>query len=100
MSVLNLRVLILLVLSSSSVASFAQTDSITLSQLQDCVRERFTRSLDADMTELEYGKKGEWIKYLPNIGVTYTVAGEPRPASRISVDTARALSKGARPFTT
>jgi hypothetical protein len=30
------------------------------------------------MTELEYSKKGEWIKYLPNIGVTYTVAGEPR----------------------
>jgi hypothetical protein len=80
MSVLNLRVLILLVLSSTSVASFAQTDSITLSQLQDCVRERLTRSLNADMTELEYSKKGEWIKYLPNIGVTYTVAGEPRPA--------------------
>jgi hypothetical protein len=100
MSVLNLRVLILLVISSTSVASFAQTDSITLGQLQGCIRERLTRSLDADMTELEYSKKGEWIKYLPNIGVTYTVVGEPRPASGISANTGRSLSKGARPFTT
>jgi hypothetical protein len=80
MSLLKLRVLIILVISFTSVASFAQTDSITLDQLQDCIRDRLSRSLDADMTELEYSKKGEWIKYLPNIGVTYTVAGQPRPA--------------------
>jgi 5-methylcytosine-specific restriction endonuclease McrBC GTP-binding regulatory subunit McrB len=32
------------------------------------------------MTELEFSNKGEWLKYLPNLGVIYTVAGEPRPA--------------------
>lgn len=80
MSVQSLRVLIIIVLNSASVASFAQTDSISLDQMQDCVRGRLARSLDADLTELEYSQKGEWIKYLPNIGVTYTVAGQPRPA--------------------
>jgi hypothetical protein len=59
MSVQSLRVLIIIVLNSVSVASFAQTDSISLDQLQDCVRSRLTRSLEADLTELEYSQKGE-----------------------------------------
>jgi hypothetical protein len=80
MSLLKLRVLIILIISLTPAASFAQTDSITLNQLQDCIRHRFTRSLEADMTELEFSNKGEWLKYLPNLGVIYTVAGEPRPA--------------------
>jgi hypothetical protein len=86
MSVQSFRVLIIIVLNFVSVNSFAQTDSISLDQLQDCVRGRLTRGLEADLTELEYSQKGEWIKYLPNIGVTYTVAGQPRPAVSTSTN--------------
>lgn len=73
MSVQSLRVLMMIVLNFASVNSFAPTDSISLNKLQDCVRGRLVRRLEVDLTELEYSQKGEWIKYLPNIGVTYTV---------------------------
>jgi hypothetical protein len=52
----------------------------TLPQLQDCIRTTQGRSLAADLTALEYSQKGEWLKYLPNLGITYTVVGQPRPA--------------------
>lgn len=73
---------ILLILTSLlPFCAQAQVDTtVTLEALEVCVRERFARSLDADLAALEYSTKGEWLKYLPNLGVTYTVAGEPRPA--------------------
>ena len=34
----------------------------------------------AHLLEFQEDKKGEWLKYLPNVGLTYTVAGAPRPS--------------------
>ena len=55
-------------------------NSTTLPQLLACIRHRHARALEAEMAALDYDQKGEWLKYLPNLGITYTVAGEPRPA--------------------
>ena len=32
------------------------------------------------LLEFQETKKGEWLKYLPTIGITYTIEGQPRPA--------------------
>ena len=32
------------------------------------------------LLEFTDSKKGEWLKYLPTIGITYTLQGKPRPA--------------------
>lgn len=79
-----MRIIALWFLAAGTIA--AQSDTISLNQLQDCVRERYRRSLDAELEALKYDKKGEWVKYLPNLGITYTVAGEPRPAVSTSTN--------------
>lgn len=36
------------------------------------------------LLEFQESKKGEWLKYLPNLGMTYTIDGKPRPRISIS----------------
>jgi len=38
--------------------------------------------LEADLKELDIKKKRSWTKYLPSLGLTYTVSGSPRPSLR------------------
>ena len=38
----------------------------------------------AELLEFQTSKKGEWLKYLPTVGVTYTLDGKPRPAISFS----------------
>lgn len=56
------------------------TNQQTLDSLTACIRSRHDRLLDAELAALQTNQKGEWLKYLPNLGITYTVAGQPRPA--------------------
>jgi len=41
----------------------------------------------AELTEFQETKKGEWLKYLPNLGVSYTFDNKPRPSASISSST-------------
>ena len=59
----------------------------TLDSLCDCVRNRYLLRLDAELAALDVGQKGQWIKYLPQVGVTYDIQGRPRPAASISTAT-------------
>jgi hypothetical protein len=36
------------------------------------------------LLEFKNSKKGEWLKFLPNLGITYTVNGRPRPGISLS----------------
>lgn len=42
--------------------------------------EHYQSLLEADLKELDLKKKKSWTKYLPSIGLTYTVSGSPRPS--------------------
>ena len=63
------------------------TQQRTLDSLCNCVRSRYLLQLDAELAALEVGQKGQWIKYLPQVGVTYDIQGRPRPAASISTAT-------------
>ena len=36
--------------------------------------------IESDLAELNIKQKKKWLKYLPTVGVTYTLEGKPRPA--------------------
>ncbi len=38
----------------------------------------------AQLLEYQSSKKGEWLKYLPTVGMTYTLDGKPRPTISLS----------------
>ena len=40
----------------------------------------------AELLEYQESKKGEWLKYVPDVGMTYTVAGQPRPSVSFSTN--------------
>jgi len=48
---------------------------------------RYAALLDAELAELRLSNKGSWLRYLPSIGITYTVTGEPRPMIAYSTNT-------------
>ena len=80
-------------LSAQEVVKTAATSDIPsnpereLDSLCDCVRQRYTLLLEADLESLDVSNKGQWVKYLPNVGVTYDIQGRPRPAASINTST-------------
>ena len=49
-------------------ALFASIDSFYAIQTQ------------AELLEYQESRKGEWLKFLPSVGITYTLDGQPRPS--------------------
>lgn len=39
---------------------------------------------ESQLLEYQTSKKGEWLKYLPTVGLTYTLDGKPRPTISFS----------------
>ena len=44
----------------------------------------YARQTHLQLLEFRESKKGEWLKFLPNLGITYTVTGQPRPSISLS----------------
>lgn len=44
----------------------------------------FAQQTQLQLLEFKHTKKGEWLKFLPNLGITYTVSGQPRPSISLS----------------
>ena len=40
--------------------------------------------METELAEFQISKKGEWLKYVPTLGLTYTLDGRPRPAISFS----------------
>ncbi|PHN00781.1 hypothetical protein CRP01_40465 [Flavilitoribacter nigricans DSM 23189 = NBRC 102662] len=38
----------------------------------------------SQLLEFKDSKKGEWLKFLPNLGITYALDGQPRPSISLS----------------
>lgn len=63
-----------------SLSPTVSADTPSLDSLCSCVRHRYTLLLDVELQALATTRRGQWIKYLPNLGITYDIAGRPRPA--------------------
>ena len=60
---------------------FIPLDSLpTQSQLITTLDSFYQLKTESELTEIETQQKMKWLKYLPTVGVTYTLEGKPRPA--------------------
>lgn len=51
-----------------------------LVELYTSIDSFYAAEVHANLLEFQEDRKGEWLKYVPNVGLTYTVAGDPRPS--------------------
>ncbi|MCB0578044.1 MAG: hypothetical protein KDD10_01880 [Phaeodactylibacter sp.] len=51
-----------------------------LGELYASIDSFYAAEVHANLLEFREDRKGEWLKYVPNAGLTYTVAGDPRPS--------------------
>jgi len=60
---------------------FIPQDSLpTESQLMTTLDSFYELKIQSELTEIDTKQKMKWLKYLPTVGVTYTLEGKPRPA--------------------
>ena len=55
-----------------------------LGELYVSIDSFYAVEVHANLLEFQEDRKGEWLKYMPNVGLTYTVAGDPRPSVSFS----------------
>lgn len=55
-----------------------------LGELYVSIDSFYAVEVHANLLEFQEDRKGEWLKYVPNVGLTYTVAGDPRPSVSFS----------------
>ena len=61
--------------------AFFATDSLpTEFQLMSAMESFYQLQLESELAEFETTQKMKWLKYLPTVGLTYTLDGKPRPA--------------------
>ena len=66
------------------IASLA-TDSLPpLEMLFHSIDSFYLQKMETELAEFQISKKGEWLKYVPTLGLTYTLDGRPRPAISFS----------------
>ena len=74
---------------------FQPLDTIpSIEQLYACIEEYHAQTLDAELAEHEETTKGEWLKYVPSVGLTYTINNKPRPSVSFSTSTIYQARKG------
>lgn len=49
-------------------------------QLLATLESFYQQQIESELSELNTKQKMKWLKYIPTIGVTYTLEGKPRPA--------------------
>ena len=63
------------------LCAFFAIDSLpTESQLMSALESFYQLQIESELAELDSKQKMKWLKYLPTVGVTYTLEGKPRPA--------------------
>ncbi len=61
--------------------SFFSTDSLPADSLLFAALDHYyTNQTNAQLSEFKSTKKLNWLKYLPSVGITYTLDGHPRPS--------------------
>lgn len=61
------------------------TDTLpATNQLLARIDSSFQVKTEAELLEYQTSQKGEWLKYLPTVGLQYTLEGKPRPTLSFS----------------
>lgn len=61
------------------------TDSLPpTNQLLASIESFYQIKTEAELLEYQTSQKGEWLKYLPTVGIQYTIEGKPRPTLSFS----------------
>lgn len=82
---MNNLLIISLLLTIFSTNLPGQSDTLPpLNMLYESIQNYYQQQAAAQLLEYQESTKGEWLKYIPNVGVTYTVAGDPRPSVAFS----------------
>ena len=85
----------LLLLVNFNVNLTAQSDTLPpVEQLFASIQNYYQQVAHAELLEFQESTKGEWLKYIPNVGMTYTVAGQPRPSVSFSTSVIYQAKKG------
>ena len=65
--------------------SLASTDTIpSKAILFQAIDSLYQTQTNSQLIEYQTSKKGEWLKYLPTVGIQYTLDGKPRPTLSFS----------------
>jgi len=63
------------------LTSLLQVDSLPPKEvLFASIDSFYNLKVEQELVAFQNSKKGEWLKYLPSIGITYALDGRPRPA--------------------
>jgi hypothetical protein len=73
--------ILLLVLS---IQCYAQSPILDKETLFTKIDSAYAAKTQTQLLEFSDSKKGEWLKYLPTVGLTYTLDGKPRPSINYS----------------
>ena len=73
---------LLLLLSLQSIDTLPPVE-----QLYSCLESYHQSLLESELAEYQETTKGEWLKYIPSVGVTYTINNKPRPSVSFSTST-------------
>ena len=64
---------------------FGITDTLpSEAELYKSLATYYEQKTQAELIEFEETTKGEWLKYLPSVGITYTLDNQPRPAASLN----------------
>ncbi len=75
--------------------TFMHADSLPpLEVLYASIDSFYAVKVQAELAEYQISKKGEWLKYVPTVGLTYTLDGRPRPAISFSSSVIYRAKKG------
>lgn len=67
------------------ILSLLPTDTLPeKSVLLNAIDSFYQVQTTTQLLEYQSSKKGEWLKYLPTVGMTYTLDGKPRPTISLS----------------
>ena len=64
---------------------FGITDTLpSEAKLYESLATYYEQKTQAELTEFEETTKGEWLKFLPSVGITYTLDNKPRPSASLN----------------
>lgn len=70
---------------AQDIRHFGKLDTLPpLEMLYQSIQTYYQQQANAELLAFQASTKGEWLKYVPNVGITYTVAGQPRPSVAFS----------------
>jgi hypothetical protein len=79
-----MKTIISILLLALSIQCYAQSPIPDKETLFTKIDSTYATKTQTQLLEFTDSKKGEWLKYLPTVGLTYTLDGKPRPSINYS----------------